>query len=104
MRRSLALLVLVCGCGCGTGEPDPHITPVPGVDKCDEACLHMGVVGPDGGPCEESLPVPTQDGGTVSCTEFCVYQHNNGVYWNTDCLTTITECAQIESVCNIPPP
>jgi hypothetical protein len=33
-----------------------------------------------------------------------VYQHDNGVYWNTDCLTTITSCPEIESVCNIPPP
>jgi hypothetical protein len=50
------------------------------------------------------LPVPSPDGGTVSCTEFCVHQHDNGVYWNTDCLTTITSCPEIESVCNIPPP
>lgn len=86
------------------GEPDPHITPVPGADKCSVACAHMGTAGPDGGACEEALPITLADGGTVSCTDFCRYQHANGVYWNTDCLMQVKFCSDIEKVCNIPPP
>jgi hypothetical protein len=104
MKYLLVLSVILCGCGCGNGEPEPHVTPVPGVERCGEACARMAMVGPDGGACEESQPVQTVDGGLMSCTDFCVYQHDNGVYWNTDCLTTITTCVEIESVCNIPPP
>jgi len=97
-------LVIICSCCGGSGEPEPHVTPVPGAEKCGEACAHMAIIAPDGGPCEESQPVITADGGTISCEEFCIYQHDNGVYWNTDCLTQITTCEEIETVCNIPPP
>lgn len=109
--RSLAIVVSVLGvllisatCGPDPEDPKPHVTPVPGVELCDAACDHMAVVGPDGGACEEALPVETPDGGSVSCADFCRYQHENGVYWNTECLTNITDCAEIESVCNVPPP
>jgi hypothetical protein len=109
MRTTVAfvamLSTLVVSATCGPAEdPSPHVTPVPGAEQCGEACEHMGVVGPDGGACEEAMPVELPDAGTLSCAEFCLYQHNNGVYWNTECLTTITDCAQIESVCNVPPP
>lgn len=101
----LSALLVSATCGPDqTPDPAPVVTPVPGVELCDEACDQMAVVGPDGGACEEALPVETPDGGSVSCADFCRYQHENGVYWNTECLTTITDCAEIESLCNEPPP
>lgn len=104
MKSFLVLPFVLLACGVNGGEPEPHVTPVPGVELCAEACAHMAEVGPDGGSCEEAKPVPLPDGGSLSCTDFCVYEHENGVYWNTDCLTKISNCAEIETVCNVPPP
>ena len=52
------------------------------------------------------------DGGTVecepdagvleciSCTEFCLQQHKDGIFWNTECILKTATCDEIESVCN----
>jgi len=104
MREVFLLLVLGCwGCGAESmPEPPPHIVPQPGEDKCISACAHMETAGPDGGACEESQPIQLKDGGTVTCSEFCRYQHQNGVFWNTECLLTVKTCEEIETVCNTP--
>jgi hypothetical protein len=104
VAAAVSTLVISATCGPAHEDPAPHVTPVPGVELCDEACARMAVVGPDGGSCEEALPVELPDGGSMTCVEFCVYEHDNGVYWNTECLTAINECAEIESSCNLPPP
>jgi len=96
----LSALLVSATCGPDPEDPKPHVRPVPGAELCDEACARMAAVGPDGGACEEGGPVAMPDGGSISCTEFCVYQHDNGVYWNTECLVAISECSEIEAVCN----
>lgn len=118
--KNLFLLVVVMlatsGCACTSNvEPAPVIRPQPGADLCDEVCAHIGPASeqtPNALGCEEGLPVAVNDGGTVecepdagglgciSCVEFCVEQHSNGIYWNTECILKITECEQIETVCN----
>lgn len=91
-----ATLLFACA---GPGEdPAPHVTPVCGIELCGEACTHMAELG-----CEEGTPVELPDGGSMSCSEFCQYEHENGVYWNTECIVSITTCEQIESKCNTPP-
>lgn len=118
MNRMFLLIVLMCcGCACSSQntEPEPVIRPQPGSELCDEACAHIGPVtaeAPDALDCEEGKPVPVNADGTVeceagsgvldciSCTEFCVEQHANGIYWNTACIAEITQCEEIETVCN----
>jgi hypothetical protein len=103
MRAALVLFLFCLGCGStSSSEPAPHITPQPGSDKCAAACAHMSATGPDGG-CDEAQPVVLKDGGAISCSDFCIYQQQNGVYWNTACLLTIKTCDEIETVCNTPP-
>jgi len=72
------------------------VTPVSGADKCNAACDHIAMIA-----CEESKPVVVTDGGIMSCVDFCKYQHANGVFWNTDCLTQVKTCSEIETVCNV---
>lgn len=116
MKQYLLLSVLLFS--CGATDPDPVITPQPGAEKCQTACDAMNnkLTDADGGiGCPEGLPVPApQDGGTmpcttdagvndcISCTEFCQYQHANGIYWNTTCIAEqIIKCEEIETVCNV---
>jgi hypothetical protein len=59
--------------------------------------------GPDVVGCEEGKPVVFKDGGSVQCVDFCVYQHNNGVAWNNDCIVKLAQtCEDIETLCNPP--
>jgi len=111
MRALLLAVVFIAGCGptictgCGAAgpEPAPVIVQQPGKDLCPKACEHMAVTAPDGGPCEEATDITLKDGGALTCVQFCIYQHDNGIYWNTECLTKITSCDQVEA-CNTPPP
>ena len=97
---SAHLLVLtLSGCsGQGTQrqEPAPVIRPQPGSENCGRVCERFLRLSPDGGACEEGLAVPTRDGGTLGCAEFCIYQHENGVFWNTECLLQVQSCEAIE--------
>jgi hypothetical protein len=109
MKRNynLVLYVFVCACAWTTGQdPAPHITPKP-ADQCSAACdvMNNKLVPADAGPdvigCEEGKPVPLKDGGQISCVDFCVYQHNNGVAWNNECIINEAKtCEDIETVCN----
>lgn len=114
----VVLLAVLNGCaGNARQDPAPVIRPQKGADLCDEACESMstklvdssGKVG-----CEVALPVPVQEGGTVecepgakekkciSCGEWCVEQHANGVFWNTECIVhKISTCEEVETVCNV---
>lgn len=114
---AVALVSLGCACASSSkSDPAPHITPQPGKELCGQACEAMKtkLTNDDGGVgCEEGLPVPAPvdagliscfDGGAVecwSCEQFCVYQHENGIFWNTECIANqIKTCAEIESLCN----
>jgi hypothetical protein len=121
-ERLLLLLPLIvlglfgCGaCSSQTSDPAPVIRPQPGAELCDEVCAHIGPVTeqtPDALNCPEGLPVPVNAGGTVdceegsgladciTCTEFCVEQHQKGIYWNTECMQSVSACEEIETVCN----
>jgi len=113
MKHYILFFVVTCivGCGCAvqSGDPAPVIRPQPGAELCGEVAAHIG---PDGLNCPEGLPVPVNDEGTTECEpdagalecisleEFCVEQHQKGIYWNTECMVQITDCAEIETVCN----
>jgi hypothetical protein len=116
----LIMLSLVFLAACRptqSGDPVPVIRPQPGKELCPQACESMknrlmndkGAKG-----CEEAAPTPAAQGqgdvacadggepkGCVSCVTFCIYQHENGTFWNNDCIINkITKCSEIETVCN----
>jgi len=108
MKQVIAILcAAVLGCAGGNGtDPAPHIVPVPS-EQCPAACdvmlnkLVPADAGPDVVGCEEGKPIALKDGGQMSCVEFCKYELDNGVNFNTDCIVNkIQTCEQIESVCN----
>ena len=105
MRAVLVLLLLSC-LGCpSTYEPPPVVIPQRGGDLCLQACDVMKhklrYVGSAKPGCREADDVPDGDGGMLGCTDFCLYQHKNGVFWNTSCIVSqITTCEEIEAVCN----
>ena len=103
MKRLILLLVLV-GCTHQQVDPAPVIRPQSGAEGCPDACRVMRSVlrnssGSTG--CPEAEDVVLRDGTTQSCEAFCVWQHNNGVFWDTACIIgKIGTCEQIETVCN----
>lgn len=112
---AIAMCVVTAPCCSPSKDPEPVIRPQPGEELCPAVCSHIGPVTPetpDALGCEEGTPVPVSAGGTVecepdagvkeciSCVEFCIEQHRNGIFWNTECLLTIGACEQIETVCN----
>lgn len=115
MKRFLGLLLLV-SCGHG-GEPEPVIRPQPGADLCDQACAVAAtkLTNPDGSVgCDFAQPVwvgpeegkvECDPGGPLeclTCAQWCVEQHQDGLYWNTQCIVEdIATCAEVESVCNV---
>jgi hypothetical protein len=104
----------------GTGEPAPVIGPQEGAELCDEACEAMTkLTNASGGiGCEVAEPFPVQDGGTVTCgdgamcmtcEDWCMEQHANGVAWNTACIVDLPNCdgtackatcEEVDTVCN----
>lgn len=103
VTRVVSLVVALCAVSCSGGplppigpEPEPVVVEQPGKRGCAAACTHMASLN-----CEEAQDLPLEDGGVATCADFCVYQHENGIFWNTPCLQDITECVQIESVCNV---
>lgn len=111
MKTRILTLVAVLAVACSdehpSGDPAPHVTPQPGAELCDEACEAMRrmPLSPDAGPdavgCEEAQDFPDGDGGVITCEQDCVYQHENGIFWNTECIANaITYCSEIEPVCN----
>lgn len=105
----LACGLCLIGCASHPGQdPAPHITPQPS-EQCAAACEAMNTklapadAGPDAVGCEEGKPVMLKDGGQMSCADFCVYQHDNGVAWNNDCIVNQAKtCEDIEALCNPP--
>ena len=105
MKKLFVFACLLMACS-GSGDPAPYIVPVSAAG-CDAACAAMNtkLTPPDAGPdvvgCEEGLPITLKDGGTMSCVDFCKYQHDNGVDWRNECISNeITTCEEIETVCN----
>jgi hypothetical protein len=104
------------GCSGVHQDPAPVIRPQEGADLCDEVCAKMqdelknedGTVGCEIAkplPVQENPTIPCEEGGPIaciSCTEWCIEQHNNGIYWNNQCiLTEIEFCTEVETMCNI---
>ena len=111
------ILILINGCGGAHDDPAPVIRPQQGSELCDEVCEKAKTMEDTDGTigCLWATPVPVKDGGTVkcepdaeveqciSCTEWCVEQHQNGVFWNTSCIMEagVTQCVEVDTVCNI---
>jgi hypothetical protein len=93
---------------CGCEDPAPVIVQQPGSELCDEACyamntkLHARDAGPDAAGCPEGDDIVMPDGGVTTCENFCLYQHENGIYWNNECIiNNINYCDEIETICNV---
>jgi hypothetical protein len=126
----LASAAAVGSCAsCGTGaaeDPEPVVIVADGKELCALACDRMSteLTNKDGlFGCEEAAPTPappdvvscegpecptlvrcdsdSMKNECMSCTWFCEYAHDQGSYWNTECIVyEISTCAQIEDVCN----
>jgi len=111
------ILIVLNGCSSQHTDPAPAIRPQQGAELCDEVCEKFKTMTNEQGDagCILAEPVPVKQGATVecysdageigciSCSEWCVEQHQNGIFWNTSCIMEggVTECVQIETVCNI---
>ena len=106
---SLSLLVLSCGPSNGGNniwgqDPAPHIEPKDGDYYCGPACDAMKneLINDDGGIGCSPLgdPVELEDGGTISCEQWCIELIYNGIDFNPECIATkIKKCEEIESIC-----
>lgn len=112
------IMILFNGCSSnGHSDPAPVIRPQQGSELCDEVCEKAKTMTEeDGGVgCMFAEPIPVKEGATtecepdagelgcITCTEWCVEQHQNGIYWNTSCIMEagITQCIEVDTVCNI---
>jgi hypothetical protein len=93
----LLLYLLLVSCGNGYSwlravdpEPEPVIVSAKGADLCGSACDRMAKLA-----CQEASPILLKDGGVLTCEVFCAQQHQDGINWNTYCLSNITTCADI---------
>jgi len=121
-----AVLLIVINGGCSGNQhddPAPVIRPQEGAELCDEVAIKLGpktTENPDALDCDFAYPVPVQKDGTVECGKdncecaeasftgcisfeaWCVEQHANGVFWNTQCIIDqVTTCDQVETLCNV---
>jgi len=114
---SAVFLAACANCSSGKTEPAPVVREQPGKDLCPLSCEAMAskLTNSDGGVgCEEAVPAPSApdagdtacfDGGPphdcVSCVALCIASHENGSFWNTECIAKrIKTCEEIETVCN----
>lgn len=112
---SALVIPYCCSCSSKIVEPIvPVVEPAPnivveesGKELCDDACDRMNAMGciegtPIVAPLSWTGPVVACGGATcVACEDFCEYQYDNGVFWNTSCIVyEISDCSGIESVCN----
>lgn len=114
----LIITLLTISCSAQPGEePAPVIRPQQGSELCDEVCEKAKTMTNSAGEqgCLWADPFPVKTGGTVDCEEgsglkdcitcaaWCVESHQDGVFWNTSCIMQddVTECEQVDSVCNI---
>lgn len=109
------ILIAVNGCS-GHQDPAPVVRPQKGSELCDEVCLKMESLPEEDGTigCFLAEPVPVKEEATVpcmpdevelgciTCDEWCVEQHQNGIFWNTECIMDqATTCSQVDTLCNI---
>lgn len=100
MNRAPALLSLVLTlCSCPQTPVSPNPTPAPDTDQCGVMCAHIGSGGLN---CTEGKPVYDSarpgDAGVPneSCTEFCQYEQDNGIFVNPKCVAQAPSCEEIE--------
>lgn len=120
MKMGLLFLLPFLLVGCPKQEPEVP-RPVPFADDdprwCDEGCEALrGMPGQDGHPgCLEARPLVHPDlcqldseckigtcvnaHCTETCEQFCVATIENGRFLGPKCWTTISSCAEIETVC-----
>jgi len=88
-RKTIQLVLAVVGAllimGC---PPPPPDDPDPTV-SCEATCAHWEELG-----CAEAEPTP----GGATCTEVCEnVMHSGGLmYWNLDCRSVVSDCAEID--------
>lgn len=123
--KAFIIIVLVGCSGIGRNgeEPAPVIRPQEGAELCDEVAEKLGPPSsdnPDALDCDFAYPVPVQNDGTLQCGQdycecseasftgcitfeaWCIEQHANGVFWNTQCIIDqVTACDQVETLCNV---
>lgn len=95
---SMALLISVIGCAnciLNSDQP-PNIREQPGIEYCDDMCKLFK--DKDCKPYYEDITL--QDGGTMTCVQFCEYELKNSVPLNPKCIVeTMKECSEIENIC-----
>lgn len=92
----LVSLMTVSCAHCGVKDDSPYIRTQPGIEYCGQMCdLFQSL---DCKPYYENIAL--EDGGSMTCTEFCEYELKNSVPLNPQCIVdTLTECEQIENIC-----
>lgn len=102
-KLMLVLLLSALGCVSGVKEPEPVIRPQPGAELCPQVCekgRYLPEMDGDAG-CVWTEDIPI-DGGVLTCEEWCVQDHADGVYWNSECIVEkATTCEEVETMCNI---
>lgn len=95
----LILFILFATLGCAHCMPsdEPYIRTQPGIEYCGQMCDLFKKM--DCTPYYED--VETENGGKMSCKEFCEYEMRNSVQLNPKCLVeNLKECSEIETICN----
>jgi len=88
------VLLLMVGCSIVGPTVSPSPTHPPDTNLCDAMCLHIGAGGLN---CPEGQQVSAGDGTFMTCTQFCTYEQDNGVYVNPRCVAQAPTCADIET-------
>ena len=88
-------MTLSLGCGA-TCSPGPNIRTQPGLDYCAPFCQKMKDM--DCKPYYEDIAL--DDGGTMTCVEFCQYELKNSVPLDPQCVVdNVTKCEEVETKC-----
>ena len=97
MRLTFLPLLALPLLGCPNAA-SPNPLPVPDSDQCAPMCAHLQALN-----CAEGQPLYDSDlpgdAGVPNetCTQDCVKQPGNGVFYNPKCVETVPTCAQIEA-------
>jgi len=90
-------VALLLGCAhCASPDLPPNIRTQPGIEDCGKMCDLFKTM--DCKPYYEDIIL--DDGGTMTCTAFCVYELQNSVPLNPTCIVqTLKTCDEIEKIC-----
>lgn len=98
MRR-IAITIFLSLCSCPQQAVSPNPLPAPDTDACGLMCTHIG---PTGLNCQEGQDVYDSDKAgpkgvpNTSCTAFCQYEQDNGIFVNPRCVAQVSSCKDIE--------